>query len=318
MHEHSEPDALRCRSAAHGNGRRPALISTIAFAGLLAGALSGLTGCDKLPTNGGSNTMTLLRSGAEKVCVAAEVRQTLHDLIIPKVDAVGGSASNEDKLQAARGVSLSYDMTTLQSFDKAVSKATCNATVTVSGADNQSSKFDINYIVSPSADDPNAFVVSASSSDAKAYARSLILDAAQQLDTNRQDQAQAAEESQAKALVLATVSPRWMVGTWIRASADASNCATDTALTMTADRTFSGGGFNGRWALNQDQLHLVGSGPDGPVDDVNVITQADTISFTETANNGDTVQWRRCARNEVEAPASDGQPQPTNTAADPE
>lgn len=276
---------------------------------LLSGAmmmsLTTLSGCQKLTPNGQPSTMTMLRSGSEKVCTAPDVQQALHDLIVPKVADIEGEASIEDKQSAVDTLRLTYDLTTLQSFDQAVSRASCETTIRIAGADGKSDKFNLDYQVSPSAEDPNTFVVTTRSPDAGSYARESVDAAVQAAAADRQAAQEDAEEKQAKAQLLAVITPRWLVGTWITTTADATNCADERALTFSANHAFNSQGHTGRWALNANELHLVGNGPSGSVDDTSTITKADAVSFTTATTDNNSVTWRRCTRAETEAPGSE-------------
>lgn len=259
---------------------------------------TALGGCDKLTPNGQSSTMTLLRSGSEKTCTASDVQDALRKLILPS--STGGG--DPDRSAAIASVTLSYAFTTLSAFDKAVSKASCSTTVTVSGPNNASSKFDIVYDISPSADNPATFVLSTHSSEAKAYADDLIDTAAAQAAAQRTSNEQEAQRQQVRAKLLAVVNPRWLTGTWIAVGADPSNCADNRALTIAANHSFASQGRSGQWSLDADQLHFVGSGPTGAVDDTNTITQADAVSFTSASADNSVSNWRRCARAEITPP----------------
>ena len=261
--------------------------------------LTALSGCDKLTPNGGSSTMTLLRSGSEQICVADDVRKSLHDLIVPKVEDVSGELSTEDKLSAINTVTVSFDLTTLQGFDKAVSKASCNATVKISGQGDKSNKFDIDYVVSPSAENPNSFIITARSTEAKAFATALINDALQEVASAREKQEQDAQEKQARSQLLATISPKWLIGTWIAPDTNAINCSNGHALSFVPNHSLGGGLISGRWTLSADEFHAVGQGLNGPLDMAGTITAADPLSFTLTAADGSTSSLRRCTSEEV-------------------
>lgn len=264
-----------------------------------------LAGCDKLQPAGGNPTMTLLRDGSEKVCIAADIQQALRDLIVPKAADVWPDTPLETRVAGAKGVSLGYTLTTLQSFDKAVAKAVCDSNVTIRGAtDDKTNNFRIDYQVSPSADNTNTFVVTADIDAAHAFAKELIGDA---VDAAADDIAEAEsdrEEERQKQKLLATISEKWLVGAWIDATADQAQCGNGSAIWLEANHVLEGGRGKGRWALSGDQLHLVAA---QGFDATGTITQADAISFQMTLTEGGSWSLRRCTRDETEA-----LPQPTN------
>jgi len=261
---------------------------------------ASLTGCDKLSSTGQSETMSLLRSGSEKVCVAPDVQQSLRDLILPKLANVGDSGSEEDKRSAIKAVALSYNMTTLQSFDKAVTKASCNTTVRVSASEAKSNTFTLNYQVSPSAENGATFVVAADTNAAHTYAGLIVNATVAEAITRREGQQQGAEQGEARASLLATVTPHWLVGSWIDPDADAAACSNGSALTFQADHSVGGRMAGARWVLTGDKLHIVGKRPTGSVDKTLTITDADAVSFKY---DGD-IQgaYRRCGRGEGGGP----------------
>ena len=272
-----------------------------------------LGGCHKLVPNGQSNTITLLQSGSEKVCTASDVQQSLRDLVIPKATDVAGDAPLPDKESAIASLSLSHDLTTLQGFDKAVNKASCNTTVKITGAGGASNSFSLDYQISPSAEDPNAFVLTSSAADAKAYAKDLIDTALTQAAATHAGEQQKAQADQARAQLLAMLTPSWLVGTWIPTEDDAANCANGHSTTFSRNHVYKNPTSTGRWVLDADQLHLVGSGPSGGVDLKFTISQADAISYTITMD-GANVTVRRCARDEIDAQSTS----PTPALAAPE
>lgn len=262
------------------------------------------TACHQPDTPATSSAMDLLHSGSPRVCTASEVQQTLHDMIMPKMGDIDGDGTAADKKDALSAVTLAYRETTLQSFDQTVNRATCNATLEIAEND-KSDDFEINYQISPSADDPRLFVIAANLIDAKAYVKGAVADTAAQAAHARQAQVDAAQEQQAHAQLIARLNPRWLVGRWIGAGGDPTLCASDHGLTLASDHTFSTQGNTGRWSLDADQIHLIGGGgPLGPVNEILTVTQADQESFASTSGDGQSLSWRRCARGEMGPPPS--------------
>jgi hypothetical protein len=258
--------------------------------------------------------MDLLRSGSTKLCIAPEIQQSLRNMIVPHVSALDGGTSLADRRAAVDAITLSYQNTTLQQFEQAVSRATCETTVHVGSAE-RSDDFEVTYNVSPSAESGDSFVVSVNSGPARDFALQMANDTAAQAQTHRQQQEQIAQEQQEQARLLAVISPKWIVGRWIATDADPSNCGDDRALTFAANHVFSSQGHTGRWALDAGRIHFVGGGSAGNVDDTSTIMQADAISFTTANGDGGSTSWRRCARAEIEGstvsapPGADGNQQ---------
>ena len=263
-----------------------------------------LSGCHKLVPNGQSSTITLLQSGSEKVCTASDVQQSLRDLVIPKATDIAGEAPLPDKESAIASLSLSHDLTTLQGFDKAVNKASCNTTIKINGTGGVSNSFSVDYQISPSADDPNAYVLTAVTADAKAYVKDLIATALTQAATTHANDEQKVQAEQAQASLLAMLTPRWLIGTWIPTAADATSCSDGQSLSFAPNHVFTNATSTGRWALSADQLHIVGSGSSGSIDAEFTITQADAVSFSAINSNNASLSWRRCARDEINPPSA--------------
>lgn len=133
--------------------------------------------CGKLTPAGADEIMTLLRAGSQQICIAPEVQTTLRNLIVTKAaDLPDTNVPLEKRTQAVAAVHLSYDMTTLESFDAAVSRAMCNTVKIGSINGDSKSSFRVIFAVSPSAEDANSFVVSANVDEPHAFATTLVGD----------------------------------------------------------------------------------------------------------------------------------------------
>ena len=274
--------------------RRPTYLTLPTMAAAIA-----LAGCNRLPPNGENETMSLLRAGSEKVCVAPDVQNTLKGLILPKPTDLSSDTTAEDKQSAIGAVTLSYDLTTLQSFDKAVSRASCSTTVQLSGAEGKSDKFAVSYQVSPSAENASSFIVTADTDAAKSFAGGMIAEAVATAVAKREADQQDKQASEQHGKLMAVISPRWLVGTWISTSDNAAACANGEGMSFQANQVYEGLLFAGRWSLTGDQLHRVGSGAQGGSDETDTITEADAISFTLTKSNGGSTSYRRCTHAET-------------------
>ena len=287
--------------------RLPCAIIT---AGIAAPLL--LAGCDRATPAGESPTMTLLRDGSAQVCIASDVQQALRELIVPKPGDIKYDVTLETKTSAAHGVSLGYDLTTLQSFDSGVLKASCNTTVTTRGAgSDKAGKFRIDYALSPSADNAGTFVVTANVDDAHAFASDLIKTVLDQGANEAEEADIARQEAKQKQALLAIISEKWLLGAWIGTGEQTADCGNGQAVWFEPAHVLEGGLGKGRWSLVGDQLHMVG-GDAQAFDTTATISQADAISFQAAKSDGSTFTMRRCTRAETETlpqPTADGSAQ---------
>ena len=241
--------------------KRPA--HHLCTAALLLGSWS-VAGCDKLTSGGPARSVDLLKSGSEKVCAAADVQKTVRGLIAPNTDPVADDTDSQNKAAAVAALTFSFAETTLQAFDKAVSKASCNAVITIAGNDAKSNSFDVTFDVSPSADSPGDVVVFVQAPDAKAYAQQLVNAALDDAARRQASQRADADAQKARAQLLATLTPKWLSGRWIPSDSDSVACADGSALDFLPNHAMDGRSL--RWALKDDELHIVGSSSNGPVD----------------------------------------------------
>ena len=158
-------------------------------------------------------------------------------------------------------------------------------------------RFSLTYDVSPSAEDTTRVVVSADTDTLHGFARREIdaaLDRASQQKILAQD---AATADQARRQLLATIKPKWLVGTWIATTDDAVSCATGNGIEFLTNHSAASHTLNARWALRDNKLHIVGSMPGKAVDETLIITDADSLSFRyEGTQQG---SFRRCTFEEI-------------------
>lgn len=254
-----------------------------------------LTGCGKLTPEGASETITLLRDGSQKICIAPDVQKTLHDLIVTKASDLSEKIPFEERTHAVAAVDLSYDMTTLKSFDASVAKATCNTIVKIGNGDKKNS-FRVTYAISPAAEDANAFVITGDTADARFFATDLINDGLAADAAKSLAQPQEQETAQKQQQLLAMINEKWLTGTWIDANAAADNCGNGQAIWFEGGHVLEGVMGRGRWTLAKDQLHVVVGG----FDKTGTIDTADAISFHVNWNDGSNFNLRRCTKAETE------------------
>jgi len=268
---------------------------------VIALAAATLTGCDKLKPAGQIETMSLLKDGSDKVCVAADVQAALRKALLPDVTHSTDTTSLDQRQKALATISLSYELTALQSFDKAVSKATCTTTVNVSGigdgASRAASKFKLTYEISPSADKPGTFIVNVENADVTAYANNLLGNAIDDAVAKHILAEEQAQDAQKHAQLLAIVNDKWMVGYWVDTGTTQPDCTVDGEQYL-ANHTMGSSENEMKWRLNGDQLDLKGiSDPEQHI--ISTITHATPTSFTEQSADGETTSWRRCTKAEL-------------------
>ena len=273
---------------------------TMSWAGLaVCTAIAALLpACGKLTPEGGNETMTLLREGSQKICIAPDVQKTLHDLIITKaMDLSDTNVPIEKRAQAVAAVYLGYDMTTLEAFDAGVAKATCNTTVKLGSTHtDKKSSFRITYAISPAAEDANAFVITGDTADARAFATDLTSDEIDDIAAKNYVAQQEQETTQKQQQLLAMIGEKWLTGTWIDANAAADNCGNGQAIWFEGGHVLEGVMGRGRWTLAKDQLHVVVGG----FDKTGTIDTADAISFHVSWHDGNSFNLRRCTKAETE------------------
>jgi hypothetical protein len=158
-----------------------------------------LAACGPLQQNGGNSaapvetTADLLKQVSPKVCSQQDVRDTISNMIKPKI-APDNFLNNDDIQVAMSKLSFSYDAITLASVDRTVSSVSCDATLTLHNGGG-SQDFSIHFVVRPSVEDPALFVVSADLGAAKTIAINTVREEAGQAALHRSQAAQAAQAS---------------------------------------------------------------------------------------------------------------------------
>lgn len=256
-----------------------------------------LAGCDKLTPNGQSDTMTLLKAGSERVCIAPDVQKTLRGLILPKPDTNSSADDAKMVADAAASFDITFELTTLQSADKNVNRVTCNTSAKMSEMNGDTRSFAITYDISPSAERPGSFVITGNVEEARTFANNAIDNiVAHQLAAEQQGK-EAEEAERAHQQLLTVLTPKWLVGTWIGIEAAPTACANGMGLILAANHTAQTRILNARWALTSDKLHLIGSMPSGPFNKTLTITEADADSFKHEGDEQGA--FRRCTREEI-------------------
>lgn len=254
--------------------------------------------------------MTLLRSGSQKVCVASDVEQSLRDLIVPKVTSINADLPVQDKNAAISSFNVAFTLTTLSSFDKGVAKAACNTSVVVTGPDGTaSSPYQIDYAVSPAANDESTFIISAAVSPIKAYLGTAIASVISEAIAKKNDEATASADAANERALLAHVNERWLVGRWINATDSKSACVDGDYDEYKANHEYGGYESSGSWQLQGLNLKVVFESQGEKSSATTKITAADGKSFTEVGEDGTDLNRVRCMRADMVTPPATGEDQ---------
>ncbi len=238
-------------------------------------SLTCLAGCS---SNDANPTMTLLRAGDAKVCVASDIEDTLRRLIL-----------TEGNAQAAKDYMITFDRSSLERFDKDVGKAHCNAWVKIdSPTGTLVEPTPIDYAISTSAQDPSTFLVSAPTNPLR---QQIADDAETRL---RIEQRQAGQQAETAALA-ALVKPGWLMGRWVRANAGSDACTSGPYAEFARKGVFSDTQEEGRWSLSGMAVTITTGSESKRL----TITEADMTSFTTEDENGSQSSNRRCTADEI-------------------
>ena len=241
----------------------------------------------------------LLQSGSQQICVAPEVQRLVREAVLPQLGDLPQQNPIEQRRAALATLQVSFEQTTLQSFDPQVHKAFCSTTVRVFHQD-RARNFGVDFTVLPAAESSGSFVVNAEVDSAKAFALDLSADAIDDLVAGQYVQQQDEHNAQTEARIRATVNPNWLVGTWIKSGAPSSVCASGEALIFASNHTVEGQMVSARWALSGTMLHVVGQNSGGSINSNGEIVAADAVSFSLQILGEDLQSFRRCTRDEVE------------------
>lgn len=276
----------------------------------LAWAAAGvcLTGCDPIvpplantqqePARPAvSDSMALLRAGSPSICAASDVKQTVQELILPKLSAFNDvELPMQNKQAALAALRITFDYARLGAFDPAVAKASCEATVTVEVQGREGSTAeDLTYVVSPAAEGNGTFIVSAAVSSLSAWARTAAMDILQAEAQQRLADAEQTRALREQEELARVVSSRWLVGRWIPMGADAGDCVDGPYDEYRRGGDYTGHTAGGRWTLSGLDLNVrvLNNGQTDSID--TTITAAAADSFTEEGG-GRTFDRRRCKR----------------------
>ncbi|WP_328276667.1 hypothetical protein [Sphingobium sp.] len=242
-----------------------------------------------------SETIGLLRSGSEKVCVTDDVKHTLKDILLPKPQMIEYDTEIEEKTSALSLYSLKFNYTTMDAFDKSSSKASCNTTLVISGPNgSESEEFTQEYAISPSSDDPSSFVISAPAQAARAY---IVEHVTSYLAQNAEQAIRVKEQSEQEAVTRATVNKRWIAGRWAPENENAYGCGEILEIEFGSDGSFSADRTVGTWKI-ENQTIIVNSVDAAENEDNSTqykISSASENSFSYTEDDGSTVTMNRCS-----------------------
>jgi hypothetical protein len=239
-----------------------------------------------------SHTMELLRAGDAKVCIAADVEESLRKLVLPKT----GDTT---------GFTVSFSDATLENFDKVVTRAGCHANLRADGPDGEIvPKTGFDFTVVPSAQNPDTFITSAS---LEAYAGEL----ATAIETNAADKNAKHEADATQAKLIATVKDGWLLGRWVRNDQGTDACSVGPYYNFARNHRFGAEDSKGSWELSGLKLTVIGlsSAVSG------AITEADQNSFSLDLSGGGSVTNRRCSAREM-APPPEDDPDPDEPPSD--
>ncbi|MFS0770845.1 hypothetical protein [Sphingomonas sp. 1P08PE] len=243
-------------------------------------ATAWLCACSSTDTN---PTMTLLRAGDAKVCVASDIEDSLRQLILPEGNA-----------QAGKDYTISFDRASLESFDKVVAKAHCKAWVKVDGPDGTLIEpVAIDFIVSPSAQNADTFLVTAPTTPLRQRITNDV-------ETRASIEESRAGEQAATAALEALVKPGWLIGRWVDGNAGTDACITGPYFDFGRKGELKTEDGDARWSMTGTQVIVTGSAKTLRL----AITDADTNELTATYDDGQTARHRRCTRPELQAAAA--------------
>lgn len=123
----------------------------------------------------GISTAELLQSGSPKACSTSEVRETLFSIVKPSFRPDGDTSGDDIELALSQ-FSYGLDTVTLENVDQTVHNVTCEANLIITDSEEGKREFPIRYVVKPSVDEPQGFVVALSSGEAKSYLQTAASD----------------------------------------------------------------------------------------------------------------------------------------------
>jgi hypothetical protein len=248
-------------------------------------AALALAGCQQ----GTRTTMDLLRAGDPGVCIAREVEDTFRQLIRPASDA-----------GAAYTISLAD--TSLEAFDKGVARATCNTALTVDGPNgNVIERTMVDYVVTPSAQNPGTFLVSSSTTSLQRQIQEAI--ASDEAVRARDEASRQRQEA-----LTALIKPGWLIGRWVEDTQGSQACTDGPYDDYSRGWRYTDGSFVGRWKLEGQGLTIIGPSTTAQLS----ITDADVDSLIIEGGDGVPHNYRRCAKGEVQMPATPASPSLSN------
>lgn len=170
------------------------------FGGVAIAAVIGLTGCNKPETKAAEvGALTLINAGDAKACAHPEVLRVLQELIgTPKGDesdlVLPINATELAKLQLP---AFTVDRITLTSVDPSVKRLTCSGFTNITadiGGPSQHFESEVSYSISPSAANPDEFILLTNSSIAAERVNiAMVQEMARSMKKDAQDQANEAK-----------------------------------------------------------------------------------------------------------------------------
>ncbi len=253
------------------------MIRPVSCVARMAGPLSVtallISGCsNQIP----ETSMDLLRAGKPSICTAADVEDTVRRLIYPK------GIEHE-------GYTIAFADASLESFDPVVSRATCNAALTIEGPNGAVvERTIIDFAVSPAAQDPTGFIVAGKFGPFTERLENAVAEVAT---------ARAEEEGarQAQEALVATVKPGWLIGRWVKASAGSDACVTGPFDEFARGGRLTINGNSGRWNLSGLDVNYVMPGNSG----IFTITNASANEYSTEFADGNDGEFRRCTAEDM-------------------
>lgn len=248
--------------------------STISRTSLLLCPALLLAACQQ----GDRTTMDLLRAGDAGVCIARDVEATLRQLVLPP----GKEAAN---------YTVGLSDTTLEAFDKAVARATCNTALTVQDSKGTTiiERVMIDYVVAPSAQNPDTFLVSGEIAPLRARVTQAMI-------TAEEDRVENEAFRQKTEALNALVKPGWLIGRWVPDPASSEACSDGPYDQFNKGGSYDGYETVGRWALKGIELAIAAEG-DRTTRYIEAATM-DTMSIA--TGHGGTAEYRRCSKAEMQ------------------
>ncbi len=233
------------------------------------------------------SSIDLLRGGDPRACIAGDVEKAMRTLLEPNRKTTSDYA-------------LSFSNTSLDAFDAAVSRATCNTLVNIEGPNGTIAKgVPLDFSISPASQDPSTFIISANAQMIRQQWLTQI-----EIDDEQKEE-EAARRQKGDALA-ALVKPGWLIGRWFDESDGSQACSSNPFHDFARGGRYVDAGQKGRWELAGQTITVILPTKTKTI----AILDAEQNQFAAEDANGDTVRFLRCSRAEsaaVEQPAAGGE-----------